>query len=51
MKIRFSREKVTPGTVRYAADDDDAPVRTIYVNKSHELAKADHFTVEIAAGE
>jgi hypothetical protein len=49
MTITFTREKVTPGTIRYKADDDDAPVRTLYVNKGHELAKADRLTVEITA--
>jgi hypothetical protein len=51
MKITFKREKVTPGTIRFKADDEHAPVQTLYLRKDHELAKADVLTVEITAGE
>ena len=33
MKVNMSKERDTKNTIRYASDAEDAPVRTLYINK------------------
>lgn len=49
MKITFTKEKETPGTVRYKEDADDPKVGTLYLKKATaaELDNPEKITVTV----
>lgn len=49
--LKFSREKETPNTVRFAegGEKEDHTVGTLYVKKSSEFSKEENLTVTIEA--
>ncbi len=48
--MKFTQDKETPGTIRYAADDDESAVRTIYMRKAEGLKLGQRIVVEIRKG-
>ena len=50
VEIPMSKEKDTKNTVRFEADDQDAPITSVYVQKTSELAKATKIVVTVEAG-
>jgi len=51
MEITLTKDKVTPGTVRFKENSDDHPI-TIYLTKSRveELGNPETITVDIQKG-
>lgn len=49
VRIPMTKEKDTKNTVRFEADDQDAAVTSVYVQKTSELSKATKIVVTIDA--
>ena len=49
-RVEMVVDRDTKNTRRYEATTDDAPVSTLYVNKSAEVAKNDSIVLTITAG-
>ena len=48
--VELTKDKETKNTVRFQAANENPAVKTLYIEKSDPLSKADHITVTVTKG-